>query len=1169
MSWSGAGLPISQWTGTALRHNEVQYVNDAPGATRPWPPAPGIKTHRALCSYRLPEHTAVGTVIDLKFAKWGETFAWTGRVVAVSADRALALIRYEAYDRPLYYPPPRRAAVSVISAAFLPPAAAAAARTPSPAKREPAPVGPGTPDTPAEDSPHTPDTVIESPPPPLGDSPRTPDTVIESPRPTTPDTLIESPPPSPPAAAAVPPRCGDNPENGLASRHSLIEASPRTRHAFHNARNDKNNEIILATFNARSLRLPERLDALLSVLDDWCIDICAVQEVRDVAATDECRHGFNIIHTPSLDGTAGVALILSPACALHHHSIIIPTRALIAKVSVTRRSRTFPVSVVAAYFPCRLDPTAASFIDALCPSLGETHPCRPRFLLADANGHADAIRDRTALIPCNRLTGDSRSTWHANGLHSLIDHVFVPASLSVSHRVLLQPVPSDHRLVAVSCPAPRSVRVPRSVCAGRIQIHDIAYNGRSRRELDERFRAIDLPTSVPLSGFAAVLTRLAKDDRYNAAHPRCAPPWEPATRTTPRSARTRDQAITASYVRGYVADLRYNPWMAWKHIDCAARKPLRVHGLVTVAALADHFKSEFERPAVTSQVLSFCFSIPPVHIQCRPFALSDLTAAIATMKNHTAPGPDGIPIEAFRVPSMQPYLLHQLNTAFATRMLPSELSRAWLTPLFKKGDPSAPANYRPIVLMSVPLKVLHKMLLHRLRTALDKHLLPLQAAYRRGMSTGMHIASVAQLVETAKVNTAYPLHMVFCDFSKAFDSVHRPAMFAILAHYGVPPAVIAFLEESHRSQVLHTRFDGNVSPSVIRPSIGVMQGDTLAPWLFTVVMDYVLRHLPTEHGAVVDDYDGVTRIPALAYADDVVLLSNSAAGAQRLLHAFEAAAARVGLRLNTGPGKTEAMLVTKAQATPPAIVCSAGNVPITDSYKYLGWLCSTDRSSWKKDLARRRSLAWLVVRRFARIWTSPLVPTVLKRQLAHALVSPILTYAASSYPPSLAALGSLHVSINKVLRVAQRAPVMWGSPGRHIHTEQLYGDTPIPLAALSKSLLTQWGHWVRLAVKSSTYVHPVVIILTGILKHPSPPCAKTPASLLAFISDLDTEQLVSCPMSRSRWKMHVTNRIIMLIKWFLAVFIVPRRLGSSRCPLTTWNEKVATWIHHWNAKGSW
>ena len=74
------------------------------------------------------------------------------------------------------------------------------------------------------------------------------------------------------------------------------------------------------------------------------------------------------------------------------------------------------------------------------------------------------------------------------------------------------------------------------------------------------------------------------------------------------------------------------------------------------------------------------------------------------------------------------------------------------------------------------------------------------------------------------------------DFSKAFDSVHRAKMMQILKANGIPNElvnVIQKLYEGTRAKVLSS--DGETEYFKILGD--VLQGDTLAPYLFTIVSD--------------------------------------------------------------------------------------------------------------------------------------------------------------------------------------------------------------------------------------------------------------------------------------------------------------------------------------------
>ena len=65
-------------------------------------------------------------------------------------------------------------------------------------------------------------------------------------------------------------------------------------------------------------------------------------------------------------------------------------------------------------------------------------------------------------------------------------------------------------------------------------------------------------------------------------------------------------------------------------------------------------------------------------------------------------------------------------------------------------------------------------------------------------------------------------------------------MFEILGLYGIPPPIlnaIKLLYTNNTSTVLSP--DGETAPIDIKA--GILQGDTLAPFLFTIVVDYILR----------------------------------------------------------------------------------------------------------------------------------------------------------------------------------------------------------------------------------------------------------------------------------------------------------------------------------------
>ena len=119
--------------------------------------------------------------------------------------------------------------------------------------------------------------------------------------------------------------------------------------------------------------------------------------------------------------------------------------------------------------------------------------------------------------------------------------------------------------------------------------------------------------------------------------------------------------------------------------------------------------------------------------------------------------------------------------------------------------------------------------------------------------------------------------LFFVDFRKAFDTLHRSSIPVILSQYNVPNCLI--------SDIIQMYSDTSASVSTklgptewFKTTSGVLQGDTLSPYLLIVLLDYALKK------TLQDDVDLVVRkrngnrhpdihIGVLAYADDISLLA--------------------------------------------------------------------------------------------------------------------------------------------------------------------------------------------------------------------------------------------------------------------------------------------------------
>ena len=82
--------------------------------------------------------------------------------------------------------------------------------------------------------------------------------------------------------------------------------------------------------------------------------------------------------------------------------------------------------------------------------------------------------------------------------------------------------------------------------------------------------------------------------------------------------------------------------------------------------------------------------------------------------------------------------------------------------------------------------------------------------------------------------------ILFVDFTKAFNFIHWGKMEQILLAYSKPKETVAAIMILYRNTKIKVRSpDGDTDYFDI--VAGVLQGDTLAPYLFIICPDYVLR----------------------------------------------------------------------------------------------------------------------------------------------------------------------------------------------------------------------------------------------------------------------------------------------------------------------------------------
>ena len=292
---------------------------------------------------------------------------------------------------------------------------------------------------------------------------------------------------------------------------------------------------------------------------------------------------------------------------------------------------------------------------------------------------------------------------------------------------------------------------------------------------------------------------------------------------------------------------------------------------------------------------------------------------------------------------------------------------------------------------------------------MEAMLLDNQAGFRPGRSCTEHIHVLRRVVEGCRYQKL-PIVMTFVDFRKAFDSIDRKQMLKILRHYGIPDQIVKSIGVLYCDTNSTVIVDGVLSDQ-FEVITGVLQGDVLAPFIFIILIDWVLRQ---------SDLDplGFTMVPRrsrrfpeqrlsnLGFADDITLLANSVEDAQSQLNKIAQAAAEVGLNINVGKTK-----VMSLNLPAPKISLNDVELKVVDDFEYLGsYIASTDH-----DIQCRKGKAWGAFWKLNRVWQST-APMTLKMDIFKSSVLSILLYASETWVLNLTQIQRINAFQTSCLR---------------------------------------------------------------------------------------------------------------------------------------------------------
>lgn len=419
-----------------------------------------------------------------------------------------------------------------------------------------------------------------------------------------------------------------------------------------------------------------------------------------------------------------------------------------------------------------------------------------------------------------------------------------------------------------------------------------------------------------------------------------------------------------------------------------------------------------------------------------PPTLEETKRAIERLKNNKAPGSDGIPSELFKhggealVDEVHKLMVKVWNT----EGMPQEWKIGLICPLHKKGSQLECSNYRGITLLNVAYKIFSNILASRLTPLAESTVGNYQCGFRPGKSTTDQIFTLRQIIEKA-YEWNIETHHVFIDFKTAYDSVKRVELYDAMQTLGIPSKLIRLTKMTMHDSVCAIKIQGDISEQ-FPSSTGVRQGDTLSCTLFNLVLEKVVREAGVQTTGTVFNKSS----QLLGYADDIDIMCRTVVDAKETFAKIEAAASKVGLKVNEA--KTKYMVTAStnsADRVGQSLKVDDYNFEVVDDFVYLG-SAVTNQNSISHEVRRRIVCANRCFCGLRKILNTKNLTRPTKLTVYRSLILPVAMYGSETWTMSKNDESMLGVFERRVLRTIL-GPIREDGVWRRRYNHELYQIT--------------------------------------------------------------------------------------------------------------------------------
>lgn len=337
--------------------------------------------------------------------------------------------------------------------------------------------------------------------------------------------------------------------------------------------------------------------------------------------------------------------------------------------------------------------------------------------------------------------------------------------------------------------------------------------------------------------------------------------------------------------------------------------------------------------------------------------LRDVLSAISKLKPHKNDGNGGVTSDHFihAGPDLSVHISLLFTGMLVHGCVPQDFLSSTIIPIPKKSHVNVAAsdNYRGIALSSLFGKLFDNVILLKYSDKLNTS--RLQFGFKHGSSTNMCTMVLKETISYYMSNNS-PVYCTFLDASKAFDRVHFCKLFRLLMQRGLPMCVVRLLINFYVGHFISVSWAGFISGGFVALN-GVKQGGVLSPVLFCIYIDLLLSRLSC---LGVGCYIGFDFVGALAYADDIVLVTPTPFAMRKMLATCDRFAVEFNIIFNAQKSNFLVFVPPNHRFLRSSMISCAfyvggKRIEYATSYSHLGHIICCDGTD-REDIINRRNI---------------------------------------------------------------------------------------------------------------------------------------------------------------------------------------------------------------------